>query len=145
MGIEMKYVVGLIVLFTVACATTVYSQSLKERQYFAEQEQELAKEVAIANEQCGTNVAAKFDWSGMPPDRQGAVPYRYCRAVLLGMRRVCENAMGKDAVKEKIKSITCGFSPERSIALKDGAIDYKIKFQSASDADYVFEYLQNNL
>jgi hypothetical protein len=141
----MKYPVGLIVLFTVAGAASVHSQSLKERQYFAEQEQELAKEVSFANERCETNVVARFDWSGMPADRKGAVPYAYCRAVLLGMRRVCEDAMGKEAVKQKIKSITCGFSPERSIALKDGAIDYKIQFRSANDANYVFEYLQNNL
>jgi hypothetical protein len=53
--------------------------------------------------------------------------------------------MGQDAVKQKIKSITCGFGPERSIALKDGAIDYKIRFRSGNDADYVFEFLQNNL
>jgi hypothetical protein len=36
--------------------------------------------------------------------------------------------------------------PQRSVALKDGAIDYKINYrQSSNDADYVFEYLQNNL
>jgi len=141
----MKYFAGLIVLFTVAGAATVHSQSLKERQYFAEQEQELAKEVSSANQRCETNVVANFDWSGMPPDRQGAIPYRYCRAVLVGMQRVCENPLGKDAVKQKIKTITCGFGPERSIILKDGAIDYKIKFESANDAAYVVEYLENNL
>jgi hypothetical protein len=140
-----RFAVGLVVAFTVAGAATVHSQSLKERQYFAEQEQELAREVASANERCETKIAVKFDWSGMPPDRGGAVPYAYCRAVLDGMRRVCGNAMGKDAVKEKIRSVTCGFGSERSITLKDGTIDYKIQFRSANDADYVFEYLQNNL
>jgi hypothetical protein len=141
----MKYAVGLIAMLAVTGAVTAHAQSLKERQYRAEQEEELAREVALANERCETNVAVKFDWSGIPADRGGAVPYRYCGAVLDGMRRVCENAMGKDAVKDKIKSITCGFGPERSIALKDGAIDYKIKFRSGNDVDYVFEFLQNNL
>src|SRR5262245_36162079 len=111
----MKYVVGLMVLFAIACATTVHSQSLKERQYFAEQERELAKEVSLANERCETSVAVKIDWSAMPADRGGAVPYAYCRAVLDGIRRVCEDPMGKDAVKQKIKTVTCGFGPERSI------------------------------
>ncbi len=141
----MKYHVGLIAVLVVAGAATVHSQSLKERQYFAEQERELAKEVSLANERCETNVAVRFDWSAMPAERGGAVPYAYCRAVLDGMRRVCEDPMGKDAVKEKIKSVTCGFAPERSITLKNGAIDYKIQFRSANDADYVFEYLQSNL
>src|SRR5262245_25008588 len=116
----MKYVVGLMVLLTVACATPVQSQSLKERQYFAEQERELAKEVLFANERCETSVAVKIDWSAMPTERGGAVPYAYCRAVLDGMRRVCEDPMGKDAVRQKIKTVTCSFGPERSISLKDG-------------------------
>jgi hypothetical protein len=137
--------VGLFLLFAVVGAANVHSQSLKERQYFAEQERELAREVAFANERCETNVAVKFDWSAMPADRNGAVPYAYCRAVLDGMRRVCEDPMGKDAVRQKIKTVTCGFGPERSITLKDGGIDYKIKFRSVNDADYVFGYLQDNL
>jgi hypothetical protein len=141
----MKYAIGVVVLFTIAGVAAVHSQSLKERQYFAEQEQELAREVSDANQKCKTNVVAKFDWSGMPADRGGAVPYAYCRAVLDGMRRVCADAMGQDAVKQKIQSITCGFGSERSIALKDGAIDYKIRFHSGNDANYVFEFLQNNL
>jgi hypothetical protein len=141
----MKYPVGLVVMLAVAGAVSAQAQSLKERQYRAEQEAELAKEVALANERCETSIAAKFGWSAMPAERGGAVPYAYCRAVLDGVRRVCENAMGKDAVKEKIKSVTCGFGPERSIALKDGAIDYKIQFRSVNDTDFVFEYLQSNL
>src|SRR5215510_14531108 len=110
----MKCAVGMVVAFTLAGAATVQSQSLKERQYFTEQERELAKEVSFANERCETNVAVKFDWSAMPVERGGAVPYAYCRAVLDGMRRVCEDPMGKDAVKQKVKSVTCGFGSERS-------------------------------
>jgi hypothetical protein len=41
--------------------------------------------------------------------------------------------------------MSCGFGPARSIALKDGALDYKINFDSANDSDYVYEFLQNNL
>ncbi|MBO0764800.1 MAG: hypothetical protein J2P50_09450 [Hyphomicrobiaceae bacterium] len=141
----MKYLVGMAAVLTVAGAVSAPAQSLQEQQYRTEQEAELAREVAIANKGCETSVTAKFDWSAMPADRGGAVPYAYCRAVLEGMRRVCENPMGKDAVKEKIKSITCSFGSNRSIALKDGAIDYKIEFRSVNDADFVFEYLQNNL
>ena len=38
-----------------------------------------------------------------------------------------------------------GFGAERSISLKDGALDYKINFTSVNDDDFVFEFLQNNL
>jgi len=61
------------------------------------------------------------------------------------MRRVCDSPAGKEAAKQKIKSLTCSFGPQRTVVLKDGAIDYEVNFNSSNDADYVFEYLQNNL
>lgn len=128
-------------------ATSVQAQSLKDREYFAKQEEALAKEVATTNKKCDSNVSAKFDWTTPPAeaDRKYSA-YGYCGAVLEGVRKVCDSgAMGKDAVKEKIKTVTCGFGPKREIALKDGAIDYKIEFKSSNDAAYVSEYLKNNL
>lgn len=129
-------------------ATNVQAQSLKDKEYFAKQEESLAKEVASTNKKCDSNVTAKFDWSTPPAaeDRGKYSAYGYCGAALEGMRKVCDSgAMGKEAVKEKIKSLTCGFGANREIALKDGAIDYKIKFKSSNDAEYVSEYLKNNL
>lgn len=55
----------------------------------------------------------------------------------------CNEVAGTDAVKAKIKRITCGF--ERTIALKNGALDDKINFSSVNDYDFVIEYLRNNL
>jgi hypothetical protein len=132
------------------CATVANAQSLKDKEYFASEEKYLAeKEVPYTNEKCGTNLPVKFDWSTppAPEDRTKYSAYGHCKAALDGISRVCGMSQaGKDAVKQKIKSVTCGFGPQRSIALKDGAIDYKINFkQSSNDADYVFEYLQNNL
>ena len=130
------------------CSTVANAQSLKDKEYFASQEKYLADKVTFANQKCEGNVAAKFDWSTPPtPDeRRTYSAYGYCEAVLDAMRRVCEmSPAGKDAIKQKIKSVTCGFGPQRSIALKDGAIDYKINYSSSNDVDFVFEYLQNNL
>jgi hypothetical protein len=53
--------------------------------------------------------------------------------------------MGRKAVVTKIKSMSCGFGPACSLALKDGAPDDKINFDSSNDSDYVYEFLQNNL
>jgi hypothetical protein len=144
----MKLYAGLIAVLLVGGAADAYSQSLKDKQYFADQEQYLAKEVPYANDKCDTSFTVKFDWSvpPAPAERTTYSAYGYCQAALDGMRRVCESAQAaKDAVKQKIKSVTCGFGPQRSIALKDGAIDYKINFNSSNDVDFVFEYLQNNL
>ena len=145
----MKIQVGVSAIAIVICATAANAQSLKDKEYFAGQDKYLADKVPFTNQKCESNIAVKIDWSTppAPEDRNTYSAYGHCEAALDGLRRVCEmSPAGKDAVKQKIKSVTCGFGPKRSIALKDGAVDYKVNFkQSSNDADYVFEYLQNNL
>ena len=87
-----------------------------------------------------------FDWTGIQEaDLTTYSASGWCDAALEGIRRVCSDAPGKDAVKEQIKSVTCGFGPDRAISLKDGTVDYKISFRSTNDADFVFESLENAL
>jgi len=118
----------------------------REKQIQPEQEAALAKNAEHTNKKCGSGFIVKFDWTGLPA---GALKEfsaaGYCDAALEGIRRVCEEALGKDTVKQKIKSMTCGFGGERSISLKDGSLAYTINFNSANDADFVYAYLQNNL
>jgi len=127
-------------------AAEAAAEVVKERQIQPEQEAALAKNVERANKKCGSGFTAKFDWSGLP---SGALKEfsasGYCGAALDGIERVCEDALGKDAVKQKIKSITCRFGGERSISLKDGSLGYTINFKSSNDADFVNAYLQGNL
>jgi hypothetical protein len=151
----MKIHVGVSAIAIVICSTAANAQSptqsptLKDKEYYAGQDKYLADKVPYLNEKCGTNLAVKIDWSTppAPEDRGTYSAYGHCEAALDGVRRVCEmSPAGKDAIKQKIKSVTCGFGPKRSVVLKDGAVDYKVNFkQSSNDADYVFEYLQNNL
>ena len=140
------HVGGALVALTIISSVAV-AQTLKDKEYFAEQEKHLAGEVTFTNERCGNALTAKFDWSKppAPEDRKIYSAYGYCSAALEAMRRVCESKAGKEAVQQKIKSLTCRFGPQRTAVLKDGAIDYEVNFNSSNDADYVFEYLQNNL
>jgi hypothetical protein len=140
-------VAGVTTIIAAMCSTVVYAQSLKDKEYFANQEKRLAAEVPYVDKKCDTKIAVKFDWSNPPKAEERTVysAYGYCQAVLDAMRRVCDSQAGKDAVREKIKSLTCGFGPQRKIALQAGAIDYTINYSSANDVDFVFTYLQNNL
>jgi hypothetical protein len=118
----------------------------REKQIQPEQETALAKDVGFTNKLCGSDFAAKFDWTGLPAGALKEYSVSgYCGAALEGIRRVCNDALGKGAVAQKIKSMTCGFGGERSISLKDGSLAYTINFNSANDADFVYAYLQNNL
>jgi hypothetical protein len=134
------------VLIALLAATGTQAQSLKERQIQARQEAGLAKDVEYTNKTCGSEFAVRFDWSAVPAgalDKFSAEGY--CDAALEGIRRVCTDAPGKDAVKQRIKNMTCGFGRERAISLKDGSLDYIINFDSVNDADFVYAYLTNNL
>ena len=98
------------------------------------------------NRECGASITASFDWTGVNEDdliTQSA--NGWCESAFEGIRHVCGDAPGKDAVKEKIKSVTCSFGPERGISLKDGTVNFTISFKSANDADFVFESLENAL
>jgi len=139
--------VGVAVAMLSIFPSVAFAQSLKDKEYFADQEKYLTGEVTTTNERCGSSLTAKFDWSKAltPEERKTYSAYGYCGAALEAMRRVCDSPAGKEAVKQKIKSLTCSFGPKRTVALKDGKVDYEIYFNSTNDADYVFEYLQNNL
>jgi hypothetical protein len=111
-----------------------------------EQEAALAKDVERTNKQCGSGFTVRFNWTGIPPGALNEFSAAgYCDAALDAIRRICEESLGKDAVKQKIKSMTCGFGGERAISLRNGSLEYTINFNSSNDADFVYAYLQNSL
>ncbi len=137
---------GVVALLLTVGTTAVYAQSLKMKQREEVQDQELIKDAKDTNESCGIDIPIKFDWKNAPADLINAnSPEGYCDSMLHSVRRVCEDPNGKSAVKEKVKSITCGFGPDRSMSLKDGALNYTINFNSSNDSDFAYEFLQNNL
>jgi len=145
-GAAMQFKDYTFMLIALLAATGTQAQSLKEKQIQARQEAELAKDVEYTNKTCGSEITVRFDWSAVPPgalDKFSAEGY--CDAALEGIRRVCTDAPGKDAVKQRLKNITCGFGHERAISLKEGLLAYTINFDSVNDADFVYAYLTNNL
>jgi hypothetical protein len=139
--------IGSLTAVAALIAVAAQAQSQKTPQQFMQAEQATLGGLANgANRDCGTSIAITFDWSGLQEsDLSSYSPSGWCEAALDGLRRVCADAPGKEAVKEQIKSMTCGFGPERSISLKDGVVDYKMSFRSTNDADFVFESLENAL
>jgi hypothetical protein len=125
------------------CASA-HAQLIKQIQ--ERQEAELAKDVEYTNKTCGSGLTVQLDWSAAPVNELEKFSAEgYCDAALEGVRRICTDAPGKDAVKQGIKHITGGFGRERSISLRDGSLDYRINFDSVNDADFVYAYLLNNL
>ncbi len=138
--------IGVVAAAAALIAVAAQAQSLKLRQRMVNEDVELVKHADYTNQQCGSSMTVAFDWTGVPEDQLSTYSANgYCDAALEGIRRICGDALGKDAVKKQIKSVTCGFGPARDISVKDGAVSYKINFSSANDADFVYEQLQNKL
>lgn len=138
--------IGLAALLTTVGAVGVYAESSDVEVREKKQEIELIDNAKQTTAECGVDIPIKFDWANVPADRiLSSSAASYCDNMLYSVRRICGDAAGKAAVKEKVKSISCGFGPERSMSLKDGKLDYKIQFDSSNDADFAYEFLQNNL
>lgn len=138
---------GLIAVLAIGASASAHAQELRVKQRELTEDADLIADAKATNDACGIDVPIKIDWTNAPKDLiMDHSPESFCNAILEGVQRICGDATGKAAVKEKIKAITCGFGPERTLSLlKDGMLDYKINFNSSNDADYAYEYLQNNL
>jgi hypothetical protein len=157
----MKGEIGAAALVVVICSAGADAQSLNDRLYRAQQEENLAtgKRVQWAKEQCGTQFAAEIDWTAVPPEFANkelppqppgsrlvkSSPSGYCFNVFAALDHVCQTAAGKTAVKQKVQKIVCGFGPERTIDLKDGVLTFKMNVDTYNNDDFVREYLLNNL
>ncbi len=138
--------IGRIAALVVLAMAATGAKSLKLQQRMASEAAELVKDANYTNQVCGTALTVTFDWARAPEDDLLKYsPEGYCNAVLQGIQRLCSEPSGKDAVKEQIKSVTCGFGASREIALRNGAVDYKINFSSSNDVDFVYEALVNKL
>ena len=112
----------------------------------AREEKDLAEDVQNTNQKCGINIAAKFNWPTQlkEQDRKYSAS-SFCMDLLWAVREVCQSSPAAKDTVTQIKSLTCGFAAQRSLALKDGVIDYKIEWEAANNAYYALDYLKNNL
>jgi hypothetical protein len=131
----------------VALVVAAQAQSPNIQQRMASEAADLIEDVKLTNKTCQSSLTATFDWSAAPAadELTQYSPESYCNAALEGIQRVCSDELGKKAIRKQVKKVTCGFASARQIELKNGTLDYKINFNSANDADFVFEYLQNQL
>src|SRR5262249_48146539 len=119
--------IGTFGALAVLSPAAVSSEPLTLRERMASQEASLIRDAGYTNKVCEASLEVKFDWADVKED--DLLKYSaegFCGAALEGIRMVCGDPSGKDAVREKIKSVTCGFGALREIALKDGAVYYKI-------------------
>jgi hypothetical protein len=127
--------------------------SLKLHEMKLDQEKDLAGDIKELNKICESNIDVKLDWTAVPaewsekPNYSSATKPRYhCRSALGGIEGIClTDALGRNAVQEQVKRVTCGFGAGSSILLKDGSLDIKMNFDEEPDGRFVAQYLHGRL
>jgi hypothetical protein len=123
------------------------ADSLEARKMHAHEEADLATQLDLTNRACGGSLQAKIDWSTFDPAealKKGVVAW--CRAGLDAIEDLCGDDMGKQAVKEKVKMLTCAGAAEPSATLsQDGNLIFKFSLTPNQNKLLVRGYLEKNL
>jgi hypothetical protein len=138
-------ILAAVIFFTIA----PHAETPEETQKKAAAEAKLIKETdGRVNQKCGTSIKASFNWDSVPMSElfsKYGIAGQCTSGAIEGIRQVCGEAVGREAVKEQIKSIVCAFGKPRALSLKDGILTYKIDFDSVNDREFVYEWLENRL
>jgi hypothetical protein len=137
-----------LVSFLTLAAVPAVAQSLEERKMHADQEAQLASKAQLTNKACGFTLKTQIDWPSFNANEalQKSV-VSWCAAGLDAMEDLCGESLGKQAVSEKVKSLTCAGNGEVSAKLVDGNLTYAFPFSSASNQNKLLirGYLEKNL
>src|SRR5262245_14505120 len=107
--------VGLAALLATVAAGGAYAQSDVEAQQ-NQHDHQLIDTANATNKECESKIALAFAWTNAPADLISSFsPVSYCDTMLYSVRPICGDKDGKAAVKQEIKSISCGFGPERTM------------------------------
>ena len=137
---------GAAAVLMLAGVTGVDAQPANRPQIHTDEENGLKTAIDATNQVCGSNIIAQFNWQGAQEGKLSEYSASsFCDNAMGGIRFMCETDAGKAAVKQKLKTMICGFGAKRSVTLKDGVLNYEINFDAAGDGEYVFEYLKKNL
>jgi hypothetical protein len=139
--------IGILSAGIVLTAGAAQAQSSKPQDRNSRETAAFTGQMNSLNRECGTSITASFDWTGA--DEKDLSEYSaggWCGDAMDAIKRVCDDAPGKQAVQEKIKHLTCGFGQPRTLSLKDGGtVEYKMDFKAYNNGDFLFEALENAL
>ena len=138
---------ALVIIALVLMAASARAESLEARKLHAQQETDLATQLDLTNKRCGTALHAKIDWSTFDSEevlKKSVVAW--CQAGLDAIEDLCGDDMGKQAVKEKVKMLTCAGAAEPAAKLSaDGNLTFSFSLTPNQNKVLVRTYLEKHL
>ena len=140
-----RHIVTLAVTFIVI-ALPAFGESLEAKKMHAQQEADLTDKLALTNQTCGSHVTATIDWRTFDEAevlKTAVTPY--CAAALDAIEDICGDALGKQAVTEKVKNVTCAGASAPSASFADGALTFSFSLTPNQNKLLVRDYLEKSL
>jgi hypothetical protein len=128
----------------IAVALPAFADSLAAKKMHAQQEADLTDKLTLTNQRCGSHVKAAIDWSTFSePDVLKTAVTPFCAAALDAIEDICGDDLGKQAITEKVKTVTCASAPAASFA--DGALTFSFSLAPNQNKLLVRDYLEKSL
>jgi hypothetical protein len=140
-GNALKLAATLIVI-----ALPAFGESLEAKKMHAQQEADLTDKLALTNQRCGSHVKATIDWSTFSePDVLKTAVTPFCVAALDAIEDICGDDLGKQAITEKVKTVTCAGASAPAASFADGALTFSFSLAPNQNKLLVRDYLEKSL
>lgn len=127
-------------------AAPAAAQSLEVKKMRVQQEADLSTALALTNKRCGLDLKAGYDWKSFDEAevaKKNVAPY--CAAALDAIEDLCGDQLGKDALKDKVKTLSCAGAKEPGAALSEGTLTFSFSLTPNQNKLLVRSFLEKNL
>lgn len=156
------YLASVSALLLVVGLNASQAQTLTQKQTMAHEDPKLSEEAATASRICGSPITASFNWQSFVAadkieDMNGAFrnpPSNMCGVPLKALQSMCQDAVAKQSIAAKVKSVECGYQDGATPTLAldpAGKLQYQSSFEayqhpaSGTPTDFVREWLGKHL
>jgi hypothetical protein len=130
----------------IVIALPALGESLEAKKMHAQQEADLTDKLALTNQTCGSHVKATIDWSTFnEADVLKTSVTPFCAAALDAIEDICGDTLGKQAVTEKVKTVTCAGASAPTASFADGALTFSFSLTPNQNKLLVRDYLEKSL
>jgi hypothetical protein len=144
----MKSVIHVVVCAALCIGTVAFAESLEMKRKHKQEQDQLDKRLAKANDICGTKLAGSIDYGDSTPEEwAGKDIAGSCGGALEAMQQICEQADGKASVQKSIRKFSCKLikGKEHDVKVSGGSLNVSVGPSSVWLVPSTKEYLLKTL
>jgi len=136
-------------LLIMLIATPALALTLAEKKQYQDWQEDIAEDAAYFKEKCGYELPVTMNESMVTPFmEQNTSASSYCEGVIQTMASMCEDALSKQAITEKVKSVTCDYKKgetKGAWSLNEGMLTFSSDVGTPNISEETQKWLENNL